>query len=150
MSKPSNCILPEKFKEKSHLLYKIQQKHEHWGVAKCSLLIGAGCSYPTIPLGGVVIKFCQQLCYIRDIFPIEAAEFEKTFLSKPEGKLLNDFINEKLKHNPRRTFDQYVFEKEKMLLKMIQDKQNEELRKIPKSFDKVDWKDFEEHFVNDA
>jgi tetratricopeptide (TPR) repeat protein len=150
MSKPTNCILPEKFKEKSHLLYKIQQKHEHWGVAKCSLLIGAGCSYPTVPLGGVVIKFCQQLCYIRDIFPTEAAELEKIFLSKPEGKLLDDFVNEKLKHNPRLTFDQYVLEKEKILLKKIRDKKNEELKKIPKSFVNVDWEDFEELLVNDA
>jgi tetratricopeptide (TPR) repeat protein len=150
MNKPTTCILPEKLKEKSHLLYKIQQKHEHWGVAKCALLIGAGCSYPTVPLGGAMIKFCQQLCYIRDIFPIEAADLEKTFLSKPEGKILNDFINEKLKNNPRMTFDQYVLEKEKILLKIIQNKKEEELKKIPKSFENVDWNDFEAHFLNDA
>lgn len=150
MSKPTTCILPEKFKEKSHLLYKIQQKHEQWGVAKCALLIGAGCSYPTVPLGGELIKLCQQLCYIRDVFPMDAADLEKTFLVKPDAKLLNDFISEKLSHKPMLTFEKYVSEKETLLIKKIQDKKDEEQKKIPTSLKNEDWNDFKELLLNDA
>ena len=70
MAKPLTKILPEKLKQKSHLIYKIQQKHEDWGIAKCAILIGAGCSHPTIPLGNELITICQYLCFIRDNFPI--------------------------------------------------------------------------------
>lgn len=150
MNKPTNSIFPEKLKEKSHLLYKIQQKHEHWGVAKCALLIGAGCSYPILPLGGGLIRFCQQLCYIRDVFPAEAAGIEKSFLSKPTAIYLNNYIDEKLKLNPKLTFEQYVLEKENLLLLKIRSKKTEELKKIPTSFENPDWEDFEQQFLNDA
>jgi tetratricopeptide (TPR) repeat protein len=150
MNKPTNSIFPEKLKEKSHLLYKIQQKHEHWGVAKCALLIGAGCSYPILPLGGGLIRFCQQLCYIRDVFPAEAAGIEKSFLSKPTAIYLNNYIDEKLKLNPRLTFEQYVSDKEALLLTKIRSKKAEELKKIPTSFDNPVWEDFEQQFLDDA
>ena len=150
MNKPTNSISPEKLKEKSHLLYKIQQKHEHWGVAKCALLIGAGCSYPILPLGGGLIRFCQQLCYIRDVFPAEAAGIEKSFLSKPTAIYLNNYIDEKLKLKPRLTFEQYVLEKENLLLNKIRLKKTEEIKKIPAPFENPDWEDFEQQFLNDA
>lgn len=150
MTKPSNCILPEKLKEKSHLLYKIQQKHEHWGVAKCALLIGAGCSYPTLPLGGGLIKICQQLCYLRDVYPTFAAGIEKSFLNKPDVLHLTNLIDEKNKSIPKKTFDEYVREKEVILLSKIQAKKSEECKKIPLSFNNPDWADFELHFLNDA
>ncbi|MDI3320386.1 hypothetical protein QJ048_11410 [Pinibacter sp. MAH-24] len=46
-------------REKSYLQYKIQQKHEYWKTPKSALLLGAGCSYPVVPLGSGIIKFCQ-------------------------------------------------------------------------------------------
>lgn len=150
MNKPETKIHPDKLKEKSHLLYKIQQKHERWDVPKCALLIGAGCSYPTLPLGGGIIKYCQQLCYAREVFPAEAAALEKEFLHKPEASLLNQFIDDKKDKNPKITFEDYVTGKEKTLLERIQARQNEELKKIPSLFSTPDWKDYEEHFLNDA
>ncbi|WP_282334483.1 hypothetical protein [Pinibacter soli] len=59
MTAPSTKILPEKMREKSYLQYKIQQKHEYWKTPKSALLLGAGCSYPVVPLGSGIIKFCQ-------------------------------------------------------------------------------------------
>jgi len=152
MSKPITQILPQKLKDKSYLLYKIQQKHEHWGVAKCALLIGAGCSYPTLPLGGGLIKYCQQLCYVRDIYAAEAAELERKFLETADAKLLDNFIKVKAKQksNSKLTFQKYISEKEKILLKRIQDKKEERLTKIPDSFGTITWADFEIHFLNDA
>jgi len=150
MKNPTTIILPEKLKEKSHLLYKIQQKHEHWNVPKCALLIGAGCSFPTLPLGGGLIRYCQQLCYIRDIFPADAAKLEKTFIETPEARILDEFISEKQKRIPKLTFEQYVLKQEGILLKKLNEKQEEELKKMPENIKSPVWSDFEKHFLNDA
>ena len=150
MNFPSKIISPTKIKDKSYLLYKIQQKHEHWNVAKCALLIGAGCSYPTLPLGSGVINFCQRLCYIRDIFPQNASAIITEFFKNPDSSLLVNFITSMADGDVRKTFDQYIVEKEELLNKTVKNARSESLKKIPNNFHNPIWEDFESHFLNDA
>ena len=150
MPQPSTKILPDKLKNKSHLLYKIQQKHEHWGVPKCALLIGAGCSYPTVPLGSGLIQYCKQLCYIRDIYPASAADIEREFLSESDEEMLKKFISEKEKLSDKISFEKYVQEKEVILLNNIRIKAKDILTTIPQTFTDAGWEDFEKYFLNDA
>lgn len=150
MSKPINSIIPEKLKEKSHLLYKIQQKHAHWDVPKCAILIGAGCSYPIIPLGNGLITYCKQLCYLKDVYPKIAAQVEAEFLKKSDPNLLNDAINNSPKASEIISFEDYVIGKEIKLKQKVNLTKDELLKKIPSNIESADWNNFEDHFFNDA
>lgn len=148
MSKPGTKILPKKIKEKSYLLYKIQQKHEHWKIPKCAVLIGAGCSHPVIPLGSKLITLCQQLCFIRDAYPLQAANLHTQFLNKPADELITGFIAGLEKGDA--LFDKYIKEKEKIIAENIESRKVEELKKIQSIIPEAEWKDFKDHIINDA
>ncbi|MDH7460957.1 tetratricopeptide repeat protein [Chitinophagaceae bacterium 26-R-25] len=145
---PSTKIFPEKIREKSYLQYKIQQKHEYWKTPKSALLLGAGCSYPVVPLGSGIIKYCQQLSFIRDKFPLFAAELHANFLAKPGTELIDKFFQEKLIN--QQNFEDYVTEKEKIIAQNILKVKTEELKKLRSFVPDAEWDDYEKHLVSDA
>jgi len=149
MASPSNKIEKLKVKEKSSLLYKIQEKHsEHNRVSKCALLIGAGCSFPILPLGGGLIKLCQQLSYVREIHPIEAAKLISDFFKNADFLVLENFIN--AQNTSKKTFEEYVIEKELILKELINNDKDIYLKRIPVNISNPSWKDFESLVINDA
>ena len=149
MTKLTNKINKRKLRDKSCLLYKIQEKHsEHSKVSKCAILIGAGCSFPILPLGSGLIKICQQLAYIRNIFPIDAAKLINDFLQKADFKLLDDFITGKRK--PKKTIEEFIQENELILKELINEEKDSFLKKVPANIIDPNWLDFEELMVNDA
>jgi len=149
MAKPSTKIDKRKVKDKSALLYKIQEKHsEHTKVSKCAILIGAGCSYPILPLGSQLIKLCQQLTYIREVFPLEGARIIVNFFHNPDFSVIDNFINSRTK--PIKSFDEFVKEKELILKDLVNEAKNDYEKKIPLNITSRSWKDFEELMINDA
>jgi len=149
MAKPATKIDKRKVKDKSSLLYKIQEKHsEHTKVSKCAILIGAGCSYPILPLGGQLIRLCQQLTYIREVFPLEGAKVILDFFHNPDFSFIDNFINTHI--GKTRTFDEFVKEKEMILKELVNDAKNDYEKKIPLNIIDRNWKHFEELMVTDA
>lgn len=148
MPAPSNKILPEKIREKSYLQYKIQQKHEYWKTPKSALLLGAGCSYPVVPLGSGIIKYCQQLSFIRDKYPLYAADLHANFLNKPAPDLIEKFFQDQ--KIDAQAFTDYVTEKEEIIRRNIQKVKAEELKKLRSFVPDATWEDFENNLVSDA
>jgi tetratricopeptide (TPR) repeat protein len=148
MAAPSTMILPEKIREKSYLQYKIQQKHEYWKTPKSALLLGAGCSYPVVPLGSGIIKYCQQLSFIRDKFPMLAADLHANFLTKPGSDLIDKFFQDR--NIDPQTFANYVIAKEEIIKHNIQKVKADELKKLQSFVPDAAWDDYEDHLVADA
>jgi tetratricopeptide (TPR) repeat protein len=140
---PITAISPEKIKEKSYLLYKIQQKHSRWNTAKSALLIGAGCSYPILPLGSGLIRICQQLCFIRHADPVAAAQLIGDFLKNGDMASLGQAVM----NAGEDTFNAYVNDREKILQQKLLREKGSELNKLPEN---ASWEEYEEAILADA
>lgn len=151
MAKPVTEILPKKIKKSAHLLNKIQQKHPHLHISQCVLLLGSGCSYPTIPLGSGITEICQKLCYMREIFPVKAASSIDDFLKNGDISKLDTFINTATNDNPKaKKIEKYIKDIEKNLHEAISKRKGDELNKITPFIKDAEWDDFEKHIINDA
>jgi hypothetical protein len=140
---PITAILPEKIKEKSYLLYKIQQKHPRWNTAKSALLVGAGCSYPILPLRSGLIKICQHLCFLRHADPVGAAQTVEDFLKSGDLADLEVSVGDL----GITLFNEYVDSRERALLQRLISDKLSELKKIPEN---EKWEEFEQHILADA
>jgi len=140
---PITAILPEKIKEKSYLLYKIQQKHSRWNTAKSALLIGAGCSYPILPLGSGLIRICQQLCFIRHAAPVAAAQIVGDFLKNGDIAGLEQSVMDVGEDR----FNAYVNNREKILQQKLLQEKISESKKLPGN---ASWEEYEEAILADA
>jgi tetratricopeptide (TPR) repeat protein len=140
---PVTAVLPEKIKEKSYLLYKVQQKHHRLNTPRSTLLIGAGCSYPILPLGGGVVKICQQLCFVRHADPLNAARIIEEFLKSGDLASLEQSAISKREDK----FNDYVKAREKALLDRLREMKVLEIKKLPPD---VKWDDFEKCILSDA
>ena len=97
------------------LVHQLRDKFESTNVARCCLLIGAGCSYKSnIPLGGGIVELLRMEAFRRlhiiesTNWPLEnASEYQKQFNAHLDAK------------NVRQTFDEFCEAGQKELQQLI-------------------------------
>jgi tetratricopeptide (TPR) repeat protein len=99
-------------------------------------------------LGSELIKYCQQLTYIRETFPLKAAKILSDFFENADFSILDGFINTQT--NPPKTFANFVKDKELILKDLVNVDKDSYSKKIPANIANPNWKDFETSMLNDA
>jgi tetratricopeptide (TPR) repeat protein len=144
---PATSINPDRIKNITYLANCISQKHDTFSdKPKYALLIGAGCSFSSgVPLGGGIIKLCQQLAYLYNETTTGKSVITE-FYKKGDHKKLDQYIT----NNHKKEFEAFIVLKNEQLTQRINKDKDEEEKKLREFLPKAIWSEYEAAIATDA